>query len=206
MAYRVQHIPLKGAFAGGAVVAFIAIGIGVAVGSVSAGEAASLLESSLPTIRFMASAVMTAAATTLALLLTLLGVTAGSDQQLDKSFYHTVRTVARLTVWAFAASVVLLGSLVIPFSENIEIPRSWYIGLYYAFIAVSALCGGLLVTIALAIFSIIKHLISTFWLESADNGQGARDAEEQRQQQERPSHTDGQQREGKARGAAAAES
>lgn len=204
MAYHVRHIPLKGAIGGGVLVAFIGIGIGIGVGMVGASRAASLLETSLPTIRFMASAVMTAAATTLALLLTLLGVTAGNDQQLDKSFYRSVRTVARLTVWAFVGSVVLLASLVIPFSEDLDIPRRWYIGLYYAFTVGSALCAGFLVTVVMVIFSIIKHLIGSFWLVDHDEVEDApadTDAEARAQPE-----ADGQERDGKARATTSAES
>ena len=155
----------KGALGCGAVVALVAAVLTFVVGRVGGLEAEALLEASLPTIRFLCSSVMTASATTLALLLTLLSLSASADQKLKPEFYRAIQTVALLAVIAFIGASVLLLTLAVPFGEEVEVPATWYVVLYYATTLMAALVVGVLVSVLLSLYQIVGDLISTFWLD-----------------------------------------
>lgn len=67
-----RFIGAKWALAGGAFTALFAVGVMSLVGRVGDYQARRLLEATIPTIRFLSSSVMTASATVLALMLTML--------------------------------------------------------------------------------------------------------------------------------------
>ncbi len=184
-------VKLHGALVGGAIVAVAAAMLAFVVGKVGGLEAAALLEASLPTIRFLCSSVMTASATTLALMLTLLSLTAGADQKLKPAFYLSIKTVALLAVIAFIGAAVLLLTLAVPFGEEVEVPATWYVVLYYSATLGAALVVGVLVAVLLSLYQIVGDLIATFWLDEADTplaldeeAQGREKGDSQRQASE----------------------
>jgi hypothetical protein len=156
---------LRGALVGGGVAALVLIGIGLIVGLASGADARQLLDSALPTVRFLASSVVTAAATTLALLLTLLSLSGGIEAELEPSFYRRLRRIARLDVIAFVVGILLLVALVIPLGEENRISGTAYTVAYYAFSVGSAIAAGLLVSVVLALYGAIDDLIDTLWLD-----------------------------------------
>ncbi len=145
--------------------ALVAAVLTFVVGRVGGIEAEALLEASLPTIRFLCSSVMTASATTLALLLTLLSLSASADQKLKPEFYRAIQNVALLAVVAFIGASVLLLTLAVPFGEEVEVPSNWYVVLYYATTLMAALVVGVLVAVLLSLYRIVGDLIATFWLD-----------------------------------------
>lgn len=156
---------LRAALTAGGLAALVVGGLTVTVGEVSGLEAGHRLEASLPTVRFLASSVMTAAATTLALLLTLLGLGRGVDQSIDRAFYGHVRDTARLAVGAFVAAVVLLTSLVLPFTDEGTLSPTTYTWLYYGFTVASALVAGALVAVVVSLYRTLAGLIETLWFD-----------------------------------------
>lgn len=156
------HVALKHALIGGAVSALVMASIVAVVGAVGAGQAKILLEATLPTTRFLCSSVMTASATTLALMLTMLSLSAGSDKSIKGSHYKRIQQIAFIDVIAFVAATVLLVALVIPFGENISLPRWAYIALYYAVTLLSALLGGVLVSVMIMLYTAVRDLIGVF--------------------------------------------
>lgn len=157
---------LRGAITAGAVAAVVLIGIGLAVGLASGADARYLLESSLPTVRFLASAVVTASATTLALLLTLLSLSGGIEAELDSGFYRRLQHVARLDVVAFVGGIILLVALVIPLHEESGLSGTFYTVAYYTFAAGAAVSAGLLVSVVFALYAAVRDLIETCWLDT----------------------------------------
>ena len=152
---------LRVALIGGGIAAAIMGSVMFSVGGLSSWEARSLLEAALPTVRFLCSSLMTATATTLALMLTLLSLSAGSDRRIKGAHYERIRLVAFVDVVAFVGATLLLALLVVPFSEATDIPVQWYKGIYYGMTLSSALLSGVLVAVMLLLYAAVRDMIDT---------------------------------------------
>ena len=153
---------LRVAAVGGLAAALVMAGIAVTVGNVGAGEARSLLESSVPTVRTFCSTVMVVCASTLALMLTLLGLTTNTDSDIKGGHFERVRQIALVDAAAFSGATLLLLALVVPFGEATEIPAPWYVGVYYATALGAAVLGGAVVSVMILLYAAIRDLILTF--------------------------------------------
>lgn len=150
---------LGGAVAGGVVAAIAgAIGIG-AVGAVSGAEARTLVEGVLPSIRFLASSVMAASATILALMMTLLGLSHSSEQPLQRVHYRRIQLVARLASVAIVGATVLLLLLAVPLGES-EIIERFYSWVYYILVGAASGLGGLQTAVVIVLYRAISGLIT----------------------------------------------
>lgn len=149
----------KRAAVGGGVAAFVAL-VGMLVVNVSSGsEAHLLLEGMLPSIRFLCSAVMTATATVLALMLTLLSFSSAQSKRLKSNHYDRVRQIAQVDSVTFAAALVFLLLVSVPLADPTEVPTNWYEIIYYFTVLYSAAIGGALITVVLMLYSAITDLI-----------------------------------------------
>lgn len=144
---------------GGAIAGILTLIGTISVGHVSGAEAYRLVEGLLPTARFMSSGIMAAAATILALMLTLLGISNNTTSQLKHIHYRRIRRISLLTVISLVASVIQLSFLVIPLQEAEAVPTSWYNILYYTLVVASALLGSLFTTLVLMLYSTVNGLI-----------------------------------------------
>lgn len=184
------HISLLRALAGGAVAAGLVAALLFAVGHVSAWEAEVLLGATLPTTRFLCSAVMTVSATILALMLTVIGISRGAEQPIEAAFYRRIQQVALLDVITFVASTILLLTLVVPFGEDLKMPQGWYVTIYYIVSVGSSVVGGLLIAVVLMLYGAVHDVVKLFW---GDDDSPAldrealeeREAEQARQEAER---------------------
>jgi hypothetical protein len=147
---------------GALLAAAVAFGGGYAVGSITGFEALQLLEASLPTVRFLASAMMTATATILALMLTLLSLSYGTDFRMRDVHYRRVKVIARVDTIGFVVSTVFLLLLIIPLEETNQVAADWYDTIYYGVLATSAGIGGLLIAIVLMLYQTVRDVIDTF--------------------------------------------
>jgi hypothetical protein len=150
------------AVVGGVISAALLAAMALTIGLVSAYEAGVLLESIIPTARFLGSSVLTASATTLALMLTLLGLSSNIDERLADAHYMRVKLIAGIDTIAFIGSAMLLVLLVIPFSEANEVEGSIYLVVYYAIVGGSALLGGVMITVVLMIYQTIADMVDLF--------------------------------------------
>lgn len=148
------------AIVGGVVAAVIAaLGIlGIRVGSGIALR--GMLQAMLPSTRFLCSAVMTATATILALMLTLLSFSSNTDRRIKSTHYERVRQIALIDSIVFIGAIFLLLFITIPLEESLQVPDFLYSGLYYVILVYSALLGGALITIVLMLYNAVKDLIS----------------------------------------------
>ena len=155
---------LRAAAVGGvlaaAVMGAVVVTVG-SVGSVGASQAQSLLETALATIRSFSSTAMVVTASTLALMLTILGLTSDTDRQVKASHYERIRQIALADVVAFTAATLLLVSLVVPFHESSSLPGWAYAVIYFAATGVSALIGGLVVAVMILIYAAVRDLTTT---------------------------------------------
>ncbi len=156
------HVDLKDALIGGGIAAVVTAAITLFVGNLSAGEAQAHLDASLPTMRFLCASVMTAAATTLALMLTLLSVSSGTEHKLKPAHYHRVQQIALVDTVAFVGATVLLLLLAMPFGEAEHVPSHWYDAIYYLLTGLSALLGGTLIAVMLMLYKATCDMITVF--------------------------------------------
>ncbi len=145
---------------GGIVAAAIALGAQWLLGSVYGRyEALQMLESMSSPALFFGSACVTAAATILALMLTILSLMTQADSEFDREFYSKIRRIGQLATVALVGGIVLLLFLSIPFQEAKDTPSWWFVVLYYVLMIFLATLAGLLMSIVLMLQNAISGLI-----------------------------------------------
>lgn len=163
------QVDLRKAVLGGALAAMVSIVGSWAVGRVHGSEGLVLLETIIPTTRFLCSSVMTASATMLALMLTLLGLSTGASERFHPAHYKRVRQIALVDAIAFVAATVFLLLLGIPLEESDNLKVSWYSTAYYIVLVASSLLGGLLITAVLMLYDALRDIIRVFGLKGEDD-------------------------------------
>lgn len=144
----------------GGITGALVAGAGTALlASVSGAEAQVLVEAIMPSVRFLCSSVMTAAATILALLLTGLGFAQGIDIKLKPKTYARMRELALVDTVALIGSILLLLFLFnVPIEQTETVPTWWYTAMYYTIVGGAAMLGGMLIAIVLLLYETIKGL------------------------------------------------
>lgn len=104
----------KGPLIGGVMSGVLALLILWMVGRLGAGETRLLLESSLPTVRSLCDSTATAAATVLALMLTLLTLSYSPDRKFHDSYYQEIRRIALYSTICITLSIFIMLMLVVP--------------------------------------------------------------------------------------------
>ena len=122
-------------------------------------EARQFLESMSSSALYFGSAIVTAAATILALMLTILSLTSQSDEDFDQIFFLRVERIAKLATIILMGGILLLLFLSIPIKESDNVPGSWFTTIYYTLIFILAALAGLLITIVLMLLNAISSLI-----------------------------------------------
>lgn len=153
-----RFVDLRDALIGGAIAAAVLFAAVTLIGSVSAFEARRLLGSVLPTIRFLASSVLAAGATVMALMLTLLSLTYTSKYEFNEVHFRRIRQISLLSTIAIVASIVLLLFIGVPVEEADQL-RVYYDIVYYSVTAAASLLGGLLVAVVLMLHRTIAGLV-----------------------------------------------
>jgi hypothetical protein len=154
-------VDAKWAITGGALVALFGLGVMALVGSVGDYEARLLLEAALPTIRFLASSVITGSATVLALMLTILGISGQTEVDLNAVHYRRIVQVSVMSVVALIASLLLLMFLTFPLEEAQQL-RDVYDVVYFVVLGISAAVGGMMVTVVLMLLNAIREMVAIF--------------------------------------------
>ena len=139
------------------------------LGNISGYEARELLASSLPGINTLCNTIALASATILALLLTLLSISSGSQSKLKREHYEHVMRIARMDTVVFVVSLVTFQVLNIPFSEAEGVSGMWYITLYYVSLGVSSLLCGALISVVLMLYNAVVNIIKVVGLGETDN-------------------------------------
>ncbi len=129
------------------------------LGSLSGFEAIKLIETTIPRISTLFNTIILASATILALILTLLAISSGSDSKLKKYHYKQVLSLAKFASLLFIVTLVFFQFLNIPFVEAENIPSSWYSNIYWVILFVSSLLSGMMVAVILMLYKIIHNII-----------------------------------------------
>ncbi len=104
------------------------------------------------------SAIATSSATTLALMLTAIGMANRADATFDARFYVNVYRIAVISTITLAGSVVLLLVLTLPVGE-FHVGPHWFIWLYRLLFALVAVLSSLLVAMVLLVFAAVRAVI-----------------------------------------------
>ncbi|MFB6352241.1 MAG: hypothetical protein ABEN55_23135 [Bradymonadaceae bacterium] len=151
--------------AGGGAVAIIGIGSLLLVGHLSQMQAFDLLKTMLPTTRFLCSGIMTATATVLALMVTLISLSYSTEPSLRDLHYKRIQRIAMLDAIAFTGALLLLLFIMIPMEEAAVIPYAWYSFVYYGVVLVASTLGGMVVSVMMLLYTETKELIRVIGLE-----------------------------------------
>ncbi len=154
---------------GGAIAALI-IGLGAfTMGNLSGYEAKILLKSSLPGINTLSNTIVLASATILALLLTLLSVSSGSDSKLKDEHYKQVLRIAKMDTTVFVTALICFQLFNLPITEADSVPNDWFSTIYYVTLAISSLLSGALITVAIMLYNAVVNIIKIVGLGDKDN-------------------------------------
>lgn len=162
-------LPDRGPVIGGTVSAVVAAVAAGAIGQIGGAEGRILLEATLPTTRFLCGSMITASATILALMLTLLSVSYSSDHPLRPEHYERVRTIAVWDAVGFILSTVLLLAISIPLQESKNVPPGWYEYIYYGVLIASCVMAGFLIAIVLMLYRTLSTMIAVLGLGATDH-------------------------------------
>lgn len=143
----------------GFVAGAIALGSMLVVNISSGSEARLLLEAIIPSIHYLCSSVMTASATILALMLTLISISSSQDVKLKRSHYDRIRQIALVDTGTFAAAIILLLFTNVPIAESTEITPDVYMVVYYVTTVYAAALGGALIAVVLMLYRAVTDMI-----------------------------------------------
>ena len=125
----------------------------------SALHAQQMIEALSQPALYLGSAIAASAATTMALMLTLLGLVRRVDADFDRSMYQRVYRISMLSAWLLAGSVIMLLVMTMPIGEFDEVPQTWFPTLYNVLYWMVVLLSAFLVGMVTLLFSTIKTLI-----------------------------------------------
>lgn len=140
----------------------IGAGARLAIGNVySEAEATNLIQALTQTGLYLGSAIAGASATTLALMLTLLGLTNQTRTDFDDDVYRSISQVAWLSTVSLVGAVILLLMLVLPVGEFDKMPDGWYKMMYEVIFALTVAVCALLTATVVRLFMTIRHVIQS---------------------------------------------
>ncbi|HEX6280227.1 MAG TPA: hypothetical protein VFZ49_09475 [Pyrinomonadaceae bacterium] len=160
LARRASFVGTKKALTGGVIAGAIALTAQWLMGQIYSGwEARRLLGAVISSALFFGSSVVTGAATILALMLTMLGLTKSWDDDFDALFFKRIERIGLVATISLILGVLLLLFLSIPIQESDDVPSSWFTTIYYILISYIAVLSGLIVGVVLMLFNAISSLI-----------------------------------------------
>jgi len=140
---------------------FLFTGLGVfLLGNISGYEAKKLIEASLDGLNMLCNTIVLASATILALLLTLLGISTGSNSKLKAAHYVQVLNIAKFDTILFISSLVLFQFFNFPIATSDSVPVDWYKWIYWAALIASSGISGMMVTTILMLYSTVTNIIN----------------------------------------------
>lgn len=145
------------------------LGGAIALGNPGDFEARQLLEASLPTLRFLCSAMITGSGTILALMLTLLGLSFSTEHRLARSHYLRIRWIARHVAVSMVGALLFLLFLTMPVAESDRFPAGWFEGLYYSVLGAASLLAGWLATVVFMLYGTISDIVEVSGLRRRDH-------------------------------------
>jgi hypothetical protein len=156
---------------GGVVALAVAAGMAVLLAATGPFEADRLLESLRSVLPFLAGSSMSASATVLALMLTVLGIGHRSEQTLSTHFYRRVQWIGRQATATLTMAGALLLTMAVPIAEmdDAEGASTLLQVQYYATALLTGLLIGVLVAMVLMLESTLSGLVRILGLQQTDH-------------------------------------
>jgi hypothetical protein len=146
------------------------IGLGTfMLGNLSGYEAKVLIKSSITGLNTLCNTIVLASATILALMLTLLGVSSGTNSKLKDDHYLHIMQIAKLDTSIFIASLLFFLIFNLPVTESENIPENYFDAIYYVTIGVSAILSSALIVVVLMLYNTIINIIKIIGLGRTDH-------------------------------------
>lgn len=139
------------------------------IGNISEYEAKQLIQSSIPGVNMLCNTVVLASATIMALLLTLLGLSSGSDSKLNTTHYRQVKILGKWDASLFITAIIFFQVTNIPIVEADNVPTDWYNTMYWATLVLSSILVGGIVTVILMLYSTIKAMVDILGYGKTDH-------------------------------------
>jgi MFS family permease len=141
----------------------------ILLGKLSGYEAKELIKNSLSGMNTLCNTVALASATILALLLTLLSLSANSKSKLRKDHYKHVLQIAKLDTVVFVAAVVSFLLFNLPITESDQVPDNWFNLVYYSSLAISSMLSAALIVVVIMLYNTVADLIKIVGLGIKDH-------------------------------------
>ena len=125
----------------------------------SEAQVTQLLEGLKDSSLYLGSAIATASATTLALMLTLLSLASQADTSFEYETYKGIKLIGQISTSTFIGAVTLLLLLSFPIGEFKNIDPIWFKTVYYVLSAVNGLLVGLMIVGVLILLDTITTLV-----------------------------------------------
>lgn len=132
---------------------------GWTVGTATGMETFALLQTSLETARSFAGTITLALGNILALMLTLISLSAATNIDLKYGHYLRIKQISWVTACTLIAAILIYLLLNVPLSEAEEKTLPWFAYVYYTTLAASSLLGGALISIVLMLYNAAKDII-----------------------------------------------
>ncbi|MCG2460313.1 hypothetical protein K8352_06105 [Flavobacteriaceae bacterium F89] len=149
----------KRALTGGAISLIVILSGTLLLGKLSGYEAKVLIKNSLDGMNTICNTVALASATILALLLTLLAVSANAKTKLKKDHYRYVLQIARLDTVVFVAAIISFLLFNLPITESDSVPNNWFNTVYYISLAISSILSSGLIVVVLMLYNTVANII-----------------------------------------------
>ena len=122
-------------------------------------EAKDLLESVQKSSLYYGSAILTASATVLALMLTLLSLTSGKGVKTDEQTFTKMHAISMFCVYSFVGAIVLLVVISFPVIEFEAIPSAWFKFVYYGLCCWNGMLAGFMISTILILRDAVRFMI-----------------------------------------------
>ncbi|WP_415809991.1 hypothetical protein [Litorimonas haliclonae] len=125
----------------------------------SQAEVLSLFDNLQQSGLYLGSATMASSGTTLALMLTMVGLVRRIDKDFSDELYRTVALIGLTSAIGLISSVILLLTLSLPIGEFEKVPEIWYYVLYNVTFGLIIFVSAISVSIVLILLQTVLHVI-----------------------------------------------
>lgn len=171
-------IDLRRAIIGGSVSAIVIMIGAWLVGEASNSEAFHLFKAALPSTLSFCENLSLALGNILALMLTLLSLSASLDIDIKWEHYQRVKQISWVVTVTLIVTILVMLLLNIPIVESEEKRILWFSTIYYATLFVSAVLGGAFITIVLLLYNTVRDMIGVLDPKSEHHLHEIQDEEE----------------------------
>lgn len=151
----------------GGVVATLFTGLGVFfLGQISGYEAKQLISVSHQGINMLCNTIILASATILTLLLTLLGISSGTESKLKSAHYYQVLDIAKFDTVLLVGALIMFQMFNIPITRADNVPLEWYSTVYWISLIFSSILTGMMITVVLMLYRTLTNIIHIVGLKN----------------------------------------